>query len=100
MLARFGFGRRHLFEALYVFQKLATIDYVVELDRDLATAEIDHKLFERIGRILSMDSDGAQVSGISEAGEEFGKRVTSFEGQSPGPMRPADEILDQEELVK
>src|SRR5713226_10210463 len=100
LLAHFGFGRRHLFEALHLFQKLAAIDYVVELDCGLAAAESGDELFEGVGRILRMDSDGAQVSGISEAGEKFGKRVASFEGQSAGPVRPADEILDQEEFVK
>ena len=57
-------------------------------------------MFEGVGRILRMDANGAQVPGISEAGEELGKRVASFERQSAGPVRPADQILDQEELVK
>jgi hypothetical protein len=46
---------------------------VVELDCGLAAAESGDELFEGVGRILRMDSDGAQVSGISEAGEEFGR---------------------------
>ena len=89
-----------MFEALHLFQKVAAIDYVVKLDCGLAATESGDELFEGVGRILRTDSDGAQVSGISEAGEKFGKRVASFEGQSPSPVRPADEILDQEELVK
>src|SRR5260370_28845253 len=95
-----GFGRRHVFEALHLFQKVAAIDYVVELDCGLAAAESGDELFEGVGRILRMDSDGAQVSGISEAGEKFGKRVASFDGHSASPGRPANQILDQQEAVK
>lgn len=100
LLAHPGFGRSHLFEALHLFQKVTAVDEVVELDCGLAAAQIGHELFDGVGRILSMDSDGAQVSGISEADEKFGERVASFESQSAGPVRPADEILDQEKLVK
>ena len=89
-----------MFEALHLFQKVAAIDYVVKLDCGLAAAESGDELFEGVGRILRTDSDGAQVSGISEAGEKFGKRVASFESQSADSVRPADEILDQEEFVK
>jgi hypothetical protein len=60
---------------------------VVELDRGLAAAKVGDQLFESVGRILRLDADGAQVSGVSEAGEEFGKRVASFESQTAGPVR-------------
>jgi hypothetical protein len=81
---------------LHLFQ-VAAIDYTVELDCGLAAAESSDELFEGV---IRMDSHGAQVSGISEAGEQFGKLVASFEGQSAGPAGPADEVLDQTELVK
>jgi hypothetical protein len=89
-----------VFEALHLFQKVAAIDHVVELDCGFAAAEFGDEFFEGVGRILCVDSDGAQVSTFSEAGEKFWKCITSIEGQSAGPVRPADEILDQQKLVK
>jgi hypothetical protein len=73
---------------------------MVELDCGFSAAEIRDEFFEGVGRILRVDSDGAQVSTFSEAGEKFWKRIASIEGQSAGPVRPADELLDQQELVK
>src|SRR5229473_553761 len=48
LLTNFGFGRRHLFEALHLFQKVAAIDYVIELDCGLAAAESGDELFEGV----------------------------------------------------
>src|SRR5438128_2274400 len=76
----FWLGRFQRSESFHLLQKVAAVDYVVELDRGLAAAEIGDELFEGVGRILRMDADSAQVSGISEAREEFEKRVSSFEG--------------------
>jgi hypothetical protein len=57
-------------------------------------------LFEGIGRISGLDAQRAEISSIPQAGEEFSKRVSSFKGQSARPVRPANQILDQEEFVK
>lgn len=50
-LACFRFWRRHQSKGLYLFQKVAAVNDMVELDRGLAATEIGDELFESISRI-------------------------------------------------
>src|ERR1051326_8450772 len=91
-------GRRDLFQALYLLQKVAPVDNVIKLDRRLPATKVFDQLFDGVARILCMDAHCAQVSGISQPGEQMGKRVSSLECQSAGLVGAADEILHQNEL--
>src|SRR5260370_535804 len=66
----------------------------------IVVPRIRDPFFEGGARVLGLLFCGSQIPRIGEAGEEFGKRVTSFERQAAGLVRPADEILNQEKLTK
>ena len=91
---------RHQFKATHPCEKGAPIHDMVELERGRAAAEMRDEFFKGITRVLRRDTNRSQVSGISEPGEKFAERVASLEGQSAGTMRPADQILNQEQFVK
>ena len=92
--------RSHQLELFHLFEKLAAIDNVIELDGRFTAAEVTDQFFQSIAWIVGMNADRAQVSGISEAGEKFRQREASFEGQSSCLVRPAHEILNQKKLIK
>jgi len=73
---------------------------MVELDSGLAAAQIGDHLLESVRRILRVHTHGPKVAGVSEAMEELRQRVPAFERQASRPVRTADEILHQQELVK
>src|SRR2546427_55693 len=102
LLARghFWLGRLQQSESLYLLQKIAAVYDVVELERSLTSTQVIEKLFQSVARVLGVDGDRPQISGVAKAEKEFQNRVAAFQCPATGFVRAAHEILHQKQLVK
>src|SRR5437773_121090 len=88
------------FHRLHLVQKIAAVHDVVKLQRSLTAAEVIEKLFQRVAWVLGLDADGAQISGVAKPEIQLRKRVAAFERQTARPVRAADQVLHQQQLVE
>src|SRR5881628_1139368 len=102
LLARghFWLGRLQQSESLYLLQKIAAVYDVVELKRSLTSTQVIEKLFQSVARVLRVDGDRPQISGVAKPKKEFQNRVAAFQCLFFFKQKTAYEILHQKEFVK
>src|SRR5579872_3990120 len=82
------------------FEKRAAVHDVIEAEGGVASAQVTQQLLERVGGIAGRDADGAEVAGVAQPVPEFRQRVAALERHAAGAMRAAEQVLDQQQLVK